>query len=189
MKLIVGLGNPGNEYSNTRHNTGFLALDLVAKQLSVDINRKDFDALIGKVNYHGEQVILMKPQTYMNLSGNAVAKAVHYFHLDPAQDLLVLYDDLDLKYGQIRLRSKGSAGGHNGMKSIIQQLNTTEFKRIRIGIERSNQIAVVDYVLGKVEKEKQADWNQAIEKAAKAAIAAIDTPFDKVMNQYNKGEK
>ncbi len=189
MKLIVGLGNPGSEYANTRHNTGFLAIDEVAKQLNVDINRKDFDALIAKVNYKGEQVILMKPQTYMNNSGMAVGKAINYFHLDPECDVLILYDDLDLKCGQIRLRAKGSAGGHNGIKSIIAHAGTQQFCRIRIGIERSPIIPVVDYVLGKVEKEKQQDWQQAIEKAAKAAVEFIDSPFDKVMNKYNKGEK
>ena len=118
MKLIVGLGNPGEKYENTRHNTGFLAVDKLADMMNVRIRRKAFSALIEKINVGGEQVVLMKPQTYMNLSGEAVGKAVRYYHLDPEKDILVIYDDLDLPAGKIRLREKGSAGGHNGIKSI-----------------------------------------------------------------------
>ena len=153
MKLIIGLGNPGKEYSNTRHNAGFLALDIVAKKLNVEINRKAFDSLTGKTMYKGQLVLLMKPQTYMNLSGEAVRKAVNYYQLNPQEDLIVIYDDLDINYGQIRLRSKGSAGGHKGMKSIIANIKTQEIPRIRIGIEKNPLILTSDYVLGKVEKK------------------------------------
>ncbi len=189
MKLIIGLGNPGKEYSNTRHNAGFLALDIVAKKLNVEINRKAFDSLTGKTMYKGQLVLLMKPQTYMNLSGEAVRKAVNYYQLNPQEDLIVIYDDLDINYGQIRLRSKGSAGGHKGMKSIIANIKTQEFPRIRIGIEKNPLILTSDYVLGKVEKEKRPLFKSSIEKAALAAIDFIDLPFDKVMNMYNKKEQ
>ncbi|MDI9540720.1 MAG: aminoacyl-tRNA hydrolase [Bacillota bacterium] len=189
MKLIIGLGNPGKEYSNTRHNAGFLALDIVAKKLNVEINRKAFDSLTGKTMYKGQLVLLMKPQTYMNLSGEAVRKAVNYYQLNPQEDLIVIYDDLDINYGQIRLRSKGSAGGHKGMKSIIANIKTQEIPRIRIGIEKNPLILTSDYVLGKVEKEKRPLFKSSIEKAALAAIDFIDLPFDKVMNMYNKKEQ
>ncbi len=189
MKLIVGLGNPGQEYSNTRHNAGFLALDILADKLNVDINRKVFKSLIGKTMYKGQQVLLMKPQTYMNLSGEAVRRVVNYYQLDPQEDLLVIYDDLDIGYGQIRLRTKGSSGGHKGMKSIIANIATQEFPRIRIGIEKNPFIPTADYVLGKVEKEKLPLFKSAVEKAALAAIDFIDLPFDKVMNMYNKKEQ
>ncbi|MGI6607749.1 MAG: aminoacyl-tRNA hydrolase [Erysipelotrichaceae bacterium] len=189
MKLIVGLGNPGREYSNTRHNAGFLTLDVVADKLNVNICRKEFNSLTGRTMYKGQQVLLMKPQTYMNNSGEAVRKAVNYYQINPQEDLVVIYDDLDINYGQIRLRSKGSAGGHKGMKSIIANIATQEFPRIRIGIEKNPFIPVVDYVLGKVEKEKLTMFKSAVEKAALAAIDFIDLPFDKVMNMYNKKEE
>ncbi|MGI6510536.1 MAG: aminoacyl-tRNA hydrolase [Erysipelotrichaceae bacterium] len=189
MKLIVGLGNPGQEYSNTRHNAGFLALDILADKLNVEINKKAFKSLTGKTMYKGQQVLLMKPQTYMNNSGEAIRRAINYYQLDPQEDLLVIYDDLDISYGQIRLRTKGSSGGHKGMKSIISHIATQEFARIRIGIEKHPFIPTADYVLGKVEKEKLPMFNSAIEKAALAAIDFIDLPFDKVMNMYNQKEQ
>ncbi len=189
MKLIVGLGNPGKEYASTRHNAGFLALDILADKLNVDINQKVFNSLVGKTMYKGQQVFLMKPQTYMNNSGEAVRKMVNYYQLDPKEDLLVIYDDLDLSYGQIRLRSKGSSGGHKGMKSIIANISTQEFARIRIGIEKNPFIPTADYVLGKVEKENLPIYKASIEKATLAAIDFIDLPFDKVMNMYNKKEQ
>lgn len=185
MKLIVGLGNPGKEYEKTRHNSGFMAIDKIADMLSVSVNKKECLALTAKTTYHNQQVVLMKPQTYMNNSGEAIRNFIDYYHVD-ISDILVIYDDLDLKYGQLRLRTKGSAGGHNGIKSIIAQLKTNEFKRIRIGIEKDPNIPVIDYVLGKTVKEKQDLYEKSINKAAKAAIEFIDVPFDKVMNEYNK---
>ncbi|HPW52899.1 MAG TPA: aminoacyl-tRNA hydrolase [Erysipelotrichaceae bacterium] len=189
MKLIVGLGNPGREYARTRHNAGFLVLDILADKLHVDVNRKAFNALVGKTMYKGQQVLLMKPQTYMNNSGEAVRKAVNYYQINPQEDLLVIYDDLDISYGQIRLRSKGSSGGHKGMKSIIANILTKEFPRIRIGIEKDPLILTSDYVLGKVEKDKLQLFKSALENAASAALDFIDLPFDKVMNMHNKREK
>ena len=189
MKLIVGLGNPGKEYENTRHNTGFLCLDKLADTLKTNVNRRAFNALIGKVNYKGEQVILMTPQTYMNLSGEAVGKAVRYYHLDPANDVLVVYDDLDLPVGNIRLREGGSAGGHNGIKSIIAHLGTQQFCRIRIGIGNDKARDTKDYVLSGFHGEENEKWNEAINLSAEACQQFIYDRFQNVMNKYNSKNK
>ena len=184
MKMIVGLGNPGKQYERTRHNSGFMAIDKVAEKLNLNIDKKEFAALTAKNN----QVILVKPQTYMNNSGEAVSQIVKYYHID-INDLLIIYDDLDLKYGQLRLRLKGSSGGHNGIKSIINYIHSENFKRIRIGIEKNPLIETADYVLGKVEKDKQQLFDDSIEKASQAAIEFITDEFEKIMNKYNKGDK
>lgn len=186
MKLIVGLGNPGEKYQSTRHNTGFLTLDILAEELKVNISRKAFNALIGKTIIQGEQVILMKPQTYMNNSGEAVGKAVRYYHLDPARDVLIIYDDLDLPVGRFRLREKGSAGGHNGIKSIIAHLNTNVFNRIRVGIGSDDKGDTIDYVLGNFHGEERQLFNDSIKLAAAAARESLYQPFQKVMNKYNQ---
>lgn len=135
MKLIVGLGNPGKEYENTRHNCGFMAIDYLAQDLGVTINQAKFKGLYAKIKVEGEDVILLKPQTYMNLSGESVSEVMKFFKIDK-EDVLVIYDDLDLPVGKIRIRANGSAGGHNGIKSLIAHLNGQDFKRIRIGIDR-----------------------------------------------------
>lgn len=184
MKMIVGLGNPGKQYERTRHNSGFMAIDKVAEKLNLNIDKKEFAALTAKNN----QVILVKPQTYMNNSGEAVSQIMKYYHID-INDLLIIYDDLDLKYGQLRLRLKGSSGGHNGIKSIINYIHSENFKRIRIGIEKNPLIETADYVLGKVEKDKQQLFVDSIEKASQAAIEFITDEFEKIMNKYNKGDK
>ena len=184
MKMIVGLGNPGKQYERTRHNSGFMAIDKVAEKLNLNINKKECAALTAKNN----QVILVKPQTYMNNSGEAVSQIMKYYHID-INDLLIIYDDLDLKYGQLRLRLKGSSGGHNGIKSIINYIHSENFKRIRIGIEKNPLIETADYVLGKVEKDKQQLFDDSIEKASQAAIEFITDEFEKIMNKYNKGDK
>lgn len=184
MKMIVGLGNPGKQYERTRHNSGFMAIDKVAEKLNLNIDKKEFAALTAKNN----QVILVKPQTYMNNSGEAVSQIMKYYHID-INDLLIIYDDLDLKYGQLRLRIKGSSGGHNGIKSIINYIHSENFKRIRIGIEKNPLIETADYVLGKVEKDKQQLFDDSIEKASQAAIEFITDEFEKIMNKYNKGDK
>ena len=184
MKMIVGLGNPGKQYERTRHNSGFMAIDKVAEKLNLNIDKKEFAALTAKNN----QVILVKPQTYMNNSGEAVSQIMKYYHID-INDLLIIYDDLDLKYGQLRLRLKGSSGGHNGIKSIINYIHSENFKRIRIGIEKNPLIETADYVLGKVEQDKQQLFDDSIEKASQAAIEFITDEFEKIMNKYNKGDK
>lgn len=186
MKLIVGLGNPGDKYAETRHNTGFQTVDLLADKLNINIQRKAFNALTGKAMVRGEQIILMKPQTYMNNSGEAVGKAVRYYHLDPTKDIMVIYDDLDLPVGKLRLREKGSAGGHNGIKSIIAHLGTQDFCRIRVGIDGQYKHNTIDYVLSCFSGEEKELWHQAIEKAAEAAYEFTYDPFQKVMNRHNQ---
>ena len=161
MKLIAGLGNPGKEYENTRHNSGFCVMDAIAKELHVDITQKKFKTLICMTRIQGEQVLLMKPQTYMNNSGEAIIEAVKFYHID-VKDILIIYDDLDLPVGKIRLREKGSAGGQNGMKNIIAHLHTQEFKRIRVGIGKDSRVPVIDWVLGKIRKEDREDYEKAI---------------------------
>lgn len=185
MKLIVGLGNPGKEYEQTRHNSGFMVMDAIADQLNIEMNQNKFKALVGKGNVNGQSVLLMKPQTYMNLSGEAVRSAIDFFHID-VEDILVIYDDLDLPVGKIRLREKGSAGGQNGMKNIIAHLHTQEFNRIRVGIGKDPRIPVVDYVLGKFRSNEIEDHKIAILNARDAAIESINKSFNEVMSNYNR---
>ncbi|WP_294581681.1 aminoacyl-tRNA hydrolase [uncultured Thomasclavelia sp.] len=184
MKLIVGLGNPGKEYDKTRHNTGFMVIDNLAKKLNVSIDQKKFKALYVKCKYHGEDVILLKPQTFMNLSGEAVIAAMNFYKID-IDDILVIYDDLDMPVGKLRLRKSGSAGGHNGIKNIISHLSSQDFKRIRVGIDRHPYMKVVDYVLSKFTEEEDAAINEGIEKATAAILDYLDHDFDYAMNHYN----
>ena len=185
MKLIVGLGNPGKEYDMTRHNTGFYCLDVLSDEMNQSIDKEKFKGLYTKFKYKGEDVILLKPQTYMNNSGESVAAVMQFFKI-PVEDLLVIYDDMDMPTGKLRLREKGSAGGHNGIKSIISHIGTQEFDRIRIGIGKDKLIPVVDWVLGKFPQEQQEDLNHALEQAAKAAKFSIKHSFSDTMNRYNK---
>ena len=152
MKIIVGLGNPGKQYEKTRHNAGFLTLDLVAKNLGVDIATQKFKALIGETFVKGEKVLLVKPQTYMNLSGDSVRKICEYYDLFE-EDIFVITDDLDLPVGTLRIREKGSSGGQKGIQSIIDNLGTNEFLRLKIGIGNNKQIETKDYVLGKMDSD------------------------------------
>lgn len=185
MKLIVGLGNPGREYVHTRHNAGFEVMDAIADAVSADISQKKFKALIDKVRIGNESVLLMKPQTYMNNSGEAVRAAMDFYHLTP-QDLLVIYDDMDMPVGRLRLRQKGSAGGHNGIKSIIAHIHTQEFDRIRVGIDKDARIPTVDWVLGKIRKEDEEEYSKAVKLAKDAAVYAMSHSFAETMNQFNK---
>lgn len=191
VKLIVGLGNPGGEYEKTRHNAGFRTIDAIADALHVEVSQKKFKALISTIRVQGEQVILMKPQTYMNNSGEAVMEAINFYHID-IQDILVIYDDLDLPVGKIRLREKGSAGGQNGVKNIIQHLHTQDFNRIRIGIGKNKEhpedayIPIIDWVLGVMRKEDMETHMESISQAKDAAIYSITHPFKETMNRFNK---
>lgn len=185
MKLIIGLGNPGKEYEKTRHNTGFLVMDEIGKELNIDINQRKFKSIIGTGKYKGESILLMKPQTYMNLSGEALIQAVKFYQMD-IKDILVIYDDLDLPVGKLRLRENGSAGGQNGIKSIINHLHTQEFKRIRVGIDNNKMIPTADYVLGKVRKDEMEDYLNSIQRAKEAAIKFIEMEFNDVMTIYNR---
>lgn len=185
MKLIVGLGNPGREYENTRHNCGFMAIDYLANELGVSINQAKFKGLYTKTKINGEDVVLLKPQTYMNLSGESVKEVMNFFKIDK-DDVLVIYDDLDLPVGKIRIRANGSAGGHNGIKSLISHMNGQDFKRIRIGIDRHPYIPVVDYVLGKFTKEELVSLNEALKLSSTVAKEFVTTDFHKIMSLYNK---
>ena len=184
MKMIVGLGNPGKEYAKTRHNAGFMAIDELAKSLGVTFDQKKYKASYAIYNHLGNKVLLVKPETYMNLSGEAVLALKNYYDID-IEDIIVVHDDLDLPVGKIRIREKGSSGGQNGMKNIINLLHSDGIKRIRIGISKDKQIDTKDYVLGKISKEDMEEFSKAIEKAAKALEFAIDNPFNLVMNRFN----
>ena len=184
MKLIVGLGNPGKEYAGTRHNCGFMVIDRLASKLNVDVDQDKFKGLYAKVKYHGEDIILLKPQTYMNLSGESVNAVMNFFKIDK-EDLLVIYDDLDMPVGKLRLRKTGSAGGHNGIKNIIAHLNSQDFKRIRVGIDRHKYMNVADYVLSRFSKVESEAIEQGIENAANAVLDYLDNDFNHAMNYYN----
>lgn len=185
MKLIVGLGNPGREYELTRHNIGFMAINELAKRWNISLNEQKFKGLFGAGFVNGEKVILLKPLTYMNLSGESIRPLMDYYKID-VEDFVVLYDDLDIPVGKLRLRMKGSAGGHNGVKSTISHLGTQEFQRIRMGIDRpKNGMKVVDYVLGRFTSEEIPDVNHSIEKAADACEEWLNKPFLQIMNTFN----
>ena len=184
MKLIVGLGNPGKEYAGTRHNCGFMVIDRLASKLNVDVDQDKFKGLYAKVKYHGEDIILLKPQTYMNLSGESVNAVMNFFKIDK-EDLLVIYDDLDMPVGKLRLRKTGSAGGHNGIKNIIAHLNSQDFKWIRVGIDRHKYMNVADYVLSRFSKVESEAIEQGIENAANAVLDYLDNDFNHAMNYYN----
>ncbi len=185
MKLIVGLGNPGKEYEKTRHNVGFMAIDILSKLLNVEFKQNQFQSQIASLNFKGEKVYLMKPQTYMNLSGEAVSSFARYYKID-TQDILILHDDLDLPVGKVRIRYQGSSGGQNGLKNIIELLGTQDIKRIRIGIGKDPIIPTKDYVLGKIPTSQQETYNEVLDKVAKAARATLAMSFNDVMNRYNR---
>ncbi|MBF8376620.1 aminoacyl-tRNA hydrolase [Alicyclobacillus mali] len=186
MKVIVGLGNPGREYERTRHNAGFMAIDILAEKLAARVDQADFHALVGDARHAGEKVLLVKPHTYMNVSGLCVGEIVRYYRVDPAQDLMVLYDDMDFPPGVVRLKAQGSAGGHNGIKSIIDSLGTEKFGRVRIGIGRPPKGApIVPYVLGAFSREEEPHVRQALETAAEAALFAVERGFAEAMTRYN----
>ena len=187
MKLIVGLGNPGKQYELTRHNVGFICLDYAADKYNLVFKlEKSFNAMVATTIINGEKCVFVKPQTYMNLSGDAVGKILNYYKVD-INDMLVIYDDMDLPLGALRLREKGSAGGHNGIKSIISCAGTQEFKRIRVGISSHNHIDAKDYVLGRFGKEEQIILESLKVEVIKAVMEFIEgTPFVVVMGNYNK---
>lgn len=185
MKLIVGLGNPGKKYENTRHNTGFAVIDRTLAKLNVELDKNKFNADYTMINRNGEKIYILKPLTYMNLSGEAVVPFMKYFGIEP-EDLVVVHDDLDLPVGKIRLRQSGSCGGQNGMRNIIDLLGDSNIKRIRVGIGKDPLIPVGDYVLGKTKKEDLEVYNQALDKASDALIYWLDhDDFSKVMSNFN----
>ena len=182
MKLIVGLGNPGSEYANTRHNMGYSVIDILLDRWNETLSRTGFKGRYVKTRFSGEEVVLLKPETYMNLSGECVFEFMNYFHIDD-DDLLVIYDDLDLPPGKIRLREKGSSGGQKGMQNIINLLHTEDIQRIRIGIGKSS-IPVVDYVLGKPSKEDLELIKTAQNRAADAVETFIKFGFERAKAKF-----
>lgn len=185
MKIIVGLGNPGKQYEATRHNIGFHVIDELANRLSVPLSQSKFNGMYGITHIGAEKVMLLKPLTYMNLSGECIVPMMDYFEVED-EDIVVIYDDLDLQVGKLRLRQKGSAGGHNGIKSIIQHLGTQEFNRIRIGIDRpKNGMKVPDYVLSRFSEEEIEEMRAAVKKSADACEDWISKKFLEVMNKFN----
>lgn len=188
MKLIAGLGNPGVRYQNTRHNAGFMVLDRLAEKAGVDISREKFEGRFVKTKIKGEDVILLKPETFMNNSGFSIRAAMDYFKIAP-EDLLVIYDDMDTDVGSIRLRQQGSAGGHNGMKSVITCVLSDKFDRIKVGIGRDPKIRIIDYVLTRFREDEKEDLEKAVDKAAQAAWYSIDHSFADTMNRYNVRKK
>lgn len=186
MYVIVGLGNPGSKYEGTRHNAGFQAVDRLAALYSIEFTQKKHKALCGSGIIEGHKVLLLKPQTYMNLSGESVREAVEYYKADPEQELLVIYDDISLEPGKLRIRKKGSAGGHNGIKNIIQHLGTQVFPRIKIGIGgKPEGNDLVDHVLGHFSGEDIEKMKETYERAAKAAAAVLLEGPDQAMNEFN----
>ena len=186
MFVIAGLGNPTEKYAKTRHNAGFDTVDILAEKLNVKMKKTVFNAMVGKTVIGGEKTLLVKPLTFMNLSGNAVRSVCRFYKIDPKEKLVVIYDDSDLEEGRLRLRKKGSAGSHNGMKSIVSCLGTEEFFRIRVGIgKRPEQMDMVDYVLGRFDKETRKIMEDAFAKAADAAVDIVEHGMDHAMNQFN----
>lgn len=187
MYLIVGLGNPGKQYENTRHNVGFDAVDLLVDEYRVPSSGKQHKAMYGKGVIAGQKVILAKPLTYMNLSGESVRALVDYYKIDPEEELIVIYDDISLEPGQLRVRPKGSAGGHNGIKNIIAHLGTQVFKRVKVGVgEKPKGYDLADYVLGRFSKEDRILMEDAFGRAAEAAVCMMNDSMEHAMNQYNK---
>ena len=187
MYLIVGLGNPGRQYEATRHNMGFDVIDKLVEEYQVQQAGVKFNAMYGKGRIGGQPVILMKPLSYMNLSGGPIREMANYFKIDPETEMIVVYDDIDLDPGQLRIRKKGSAGGHNGIKHIIQQLGTQNFVRIKVGVgAKPKGWDLADYVLGRFDKEDRALIEEAQERACKAVELILTDSVDAAMNEYNK---
>lgn len=184
--LIVGLGNPGDKYDGTRHNAGFLAVDALADKGQFRISRVKFKALTAQGSVGGQGALVMKPTTYMNLSGEAVGEAARFYHIPPA-NVLVISDDVDLPLGKLRLRTGGSAGGHNGLKSIIQHLGTDQFPRIKIGVggKPHPDYDMADWVLGRLQGEDRRVLDEAAERAAEAAACLLKDGPQKAMNRFN----
>lgn len=186
MYIIAGLGNPTREYQHTRHNVGFDTIDVIAEKYNISVEDKKHKALIGKGYIQGEKVILVKPQTYMNLSGESIGEICDYYKVDPEEELIVIYDDISLAPGKLRIRPKGSAGGHNGIKNIIAHLGTQNFKRIKVGVgEKPKGWDLADYVLGHFAKEEQPLMEEAFERAAEAVKVLLESDIATAMNQFN----
>ena len=187
MFIIVGLGNPGKDYTNTRHNIGFDVIDALADMAGISVIEKKHKAIIGKGVIDGQKVILAKPQTYMNLSGESVREIIDYYKVDEEQELIVISDDISLDVGNIRVRKKGSAGGHNGLKNIIAHLGHDTFMRVKMGVgEKPKGYDLADYVLGHFTSDERKVMNDAAKAATEAIRMMMAGDVDKAMNEFNK---
>lgn len=188
MKVIIGLGNPGKKYEKTRHNIGFIVVDSLREKYGLADEREKFQALVSETNIDGEKVIFLKPQTFMNLSGNSVIDIINFYKLDSKKDIVVVYDDMDLPFGDIRVKEKGSSGGHNGIKSIISHIGE-EFIRVKCGIGSKKDDAV-EHVLGEFSQSEQKDLDEILTKIKKCLIDIVTVQnLDKIMQNYNKKTK
>lgn len=185
MRLIVGLGNPGNQYNNTRHNMGFMALDKIASFLNISFSKEKFNGLYVMTTYKGETIILLKPQCFMNLSGEVIYKFVTFFKI-AVEDIFIIHDDLDLKVGTFKIKPSGSPGGHNGLKNIEAHLHTSKYKRMKIGISNDKNRDTKEYVLEKIGKEDMSLLQEVIEKMPFIFNDYMTVSFDLLMNKYNR---
>ncbi len=190
MYIIAGLGNPDKQYEGTRHNVGFDVIDRIADKYNISVDGRKHRAFIGKGIIGGQKVILVKPQTYMNLSGESILSLVDYYKIDEEQELIVIYDDISLDVGQLRIRAKGSAGGHNGIKNIIACLGTQVFPRIKVGVgEKPKGYDLADYVLGHFSKAEKELMNEGYDNAVRAVEMIISGRMDEAMNEFNRKKK
>lgn len=190
MFIIAGLGNPDRQYEGTRHNAGFDVIDRIAEKYNIAVDTKKHRACIGKGIIGGQKVLLAKPQTYMNLSGESIRSLVDYYKIDEENELLVVYDDISLDVGQLRIRAKGSAGGHNGIKNIIAHLGTQVFPRIKVGVgEKPKGYDLADYVLGHFSKAERARMEEGYDNAVRAAEMIVSGQLNEAMNEFNRKKK
>ena len=186
MYIIAGLGNPTKQYENTRHNAGFCVIDYLSEKYNIPVKQAGYKAVYGSGYIEGQKVILLKPQTYMNLSGESIRACMDFYKIDPEEELIVIYDDISLAPGKLRVRGKGSAGGHNGIKNIIAHVGTQEFPRVRVGIgEKPKEWDLADYVLSKYSKAEQEAFKEAADSVIGAVKLMVMDDVDGAMNQYN----
>lgn len=188
MYVIAGLGNPGKKYENTRHNMGFITVDRLAEKHDIRIDRLKFKSLVGEGRIAGRRVLLVKPQTYMNLSGEAIREVMRFYKLEP-EKLIVIYDDIDIELGALRIRKFGSAGTHNGMRSVVYQLQSDRFPRVRIGIGSQKKGDLVNFVIGGFSKEEVPVLEDTVDRAVSAVECMLAEDVDIAMNRYNTGKK
>lgn len=185
MRLIVGLGNPEEEYANTRHNMGFDVINKLAEQYNIEVIKTKFRGLCGSGSINGEKVVLLKPQTYMNVSGESINQYLAFYKIGP-EDLIVIYDDIDTEPGKVRIRKQGSAGTHNGMKSVVSCVGTENFDRVRVGIGLPEfKGDLMNYVIGKIKQEDRQELDKGIELAKQAVVEIINNGVDSAMNKFN----
>lgn len=190
MYIIVGLGNPGREYENTRHNVGFCVIDAIADKYGITVSEKKHKALIGKGVIDGKKVVLAKPQTYMNVSGESVRALIDFYKIEEQSELLVIYDDISMDVGKLRIRKKGSAGGHRGIKSILEHLGHDVFARIKVGVgDKPKGGDLAEHVLGRFSAEDRKRMEESIALAAEAVSVILAEGADSAMNQYNGGKQ